>query len=39
MKRMADPDEIATIAASLCTDDSNWVTGQTIFASGGAVCM
>ena len=39
MQRMADPDEIASIAAFLCTDDSSWVTGQTIFASGGSVCM
>ena len=36
-QRMADPDEIATIVAFLSTDDSSWVTGQTIFASGGSV--
>lgn len=39
MQRMADPDEIASVAAFLCTDDASWVTGQTIFASGGSVCM
>lgn len=39
MQRMADPDEIAALAAFLCTEDSSWVTGQTIFASGGAICM
>ena len=39
MQRMADPEEIASIAAFLCTEDSSWVTGQTIFASGGSVCM
>ena len=39
MQRMADPDEIASVAAFLCTEDSSWVTGQTIFVSGGAVCM
>ena len=39
MKRMADPDEIAAVTAFLCTEDSSWVSGQTIFASGGAICM
>ena len=39
MQRMADPEEIASIAAFLCTEDSSWVTGQTIFASGGSVCL
>ena len=36
MKRMADPSEIASIVAFLCTEDASWVTGQTIIASGGA---
>ncbi|MBE6981650.1 MAG: SDR family oxidoreductase [Ruminococcaceae bacterium] len=39
MQRMADPDEIASLTAFLCTEDSSWVSGQTIFASGGAICM
>lgn len=39
MKRMGDPDEIAALVAFLCTEDSSWITGQTIFASGGATCM
>ena len=39
MQRMADPDEIASLTAFLCTEDSSWVTGQTIIASGGAVCL
>lgn len=39
MKRMASPDELAAIVAFLCTEDSSWVTGQTIMASGGAVCL
>ena len=39
MNRMADPDEIATVTAFLCTDDSSWVSGQTIMVSGGAVCL
>ena len=39
MNRMADPDEIATVAAFMCTDDASWVTGQTLMVSGGAICM
>lgn len=39
MKRMADPDEIAAVTAFLCTEDSSWVSGETICASGGAICM
>ncbi len=39
MQRMADPDEIASIAAFLCTEDASWVTGQTIVASGGSLCL
>jgi len=37
-QRMCDPDEIASVVAFLATEDASWVTGQTIFASGGAVC-
>lgn len=37
-QRLAQPDEIASIVAFLATEDSSWVTGQTIFASGGSVC-
>ena len=39
LQRLGDPDEIATLTAFLCTDDSSWISGQTIFASGGAICM
>ena len=39
LQRLGDPDEIATLTAFLCTDDASWVSGQTIFASGGAICM
>ena len=38
MPRLGAPDEIATVAAFLCTDDASWVTGQTIMVSGGASC-
>lgn len=33
--RIGQPRDIATIAAFLASDDSYWVTGQTIHASGG----
>ena len=39
MNRMATPDELAAIVAFLCTEDSAWVSGQTIMASGGAICL
>lgn len=39
LQRLGDPDEIATLTAFLCTDDASWVSGQTIFASGGAICQ
>jgi NAD(P)-dependent dehydrogenase (short-subunit alcohol dehydrogenase family) len=35
MKRPADPDEIASIAVFLASQDSSYITGQTIFADGG----
>ena len=34
--RIGQPQDIATVAAFLASDDSYWVTGQTISASGGA---
>lgn len=39
MQRMGDPDEIASIVEFLCTDDSSWVTGQTIVAGGGFLTL
>lgn len=39
MQRLAQPSEIASIAAFLCTEESSWVSGQTIYASGAALCM
>lgn len=33
--RLGQPDDIATVAAFLASDDAKWVTGQAIEASGG----
>ena len=35
MKRPADPGEIAGVAVFLASEDSSYITGQTIFADGG----
>ena len=37
-QRLSQPEEIAAVVAFLATEDASWVTGQTIFASGGSVC-
>jgi 3-oxoacyl-[acyl-carrier protein] reductase len=34
--RIGQPGDIATVAAFLASDDSGWVSGQTIWAAGGA---
>ena len=39
MKRMGSPDELAAVVTFLATDDASWVTGQTIVASGGSLCL
>lgn len=39
MKRMGSPDELAAVVTYLCTEDASWVTGQTIVASGGSLCL
>lgn len=39
MKRYGTPDELAAVVTYLCTDDASWVTGQTIVASGGSLCL
>jgi 3-oxoacyl-[acyl-carrier protein] reductase len=33
--RLATPSDIAPIAVFLASDESAWITGDTIFASGG----
>ena len=37
-QRLCQPEEIAAVVAFLATEDASWVTGQTIFASGGSTC-
>ena len=37
-QRMCDPSEIASVVTFLATEDSSWVSGQTIFASGASLC-
>ena len=35
MKRIGEPSEIASIAAFLASDESSYITGQTLYADGG----
>jgi NAD(P)-dependent dehydrogenase (short-subunit alcohol dehydrogenase family) len=39
MGRLGEPDEIARIAVFLATEDSGYVTGQTIYADGGRLAL
>lgn len=39
MQRLGSPDELAAVVTFLCTDDSSWVSGQTIVASGAGLCL
>lgn len=34
--RIGQPDEVADVAVFLASDDSRWMTGETLIASGGA---
>jgi 3-oxoacyl-[acyl-carrier protein] reductase len=33
--RIGQPSDIAPVAVFLASDDSHWVTGETLFVSGG----
>jgi dehydrogenase/reductase SDR family protein 4 len=35
LKRMGQPDECAGVASFLCSDDSSYITGETIVVAGG----
>jgi 3-oxoacyl-[acyl-carrier protein] reductase len=35
IKRVGQPEDIANVAAFLCSDESSYITGQTIYISGG----
>ena len=37
--RLGDPDEIASVAAFLASQDSSYITGQCIFADGGRLAL
>lgn len=37
LRRLGEPDDIATVALSLVSDATSWVTGQTIVVDGGTV--
>ncbi len=39
MGRFGNPTEIASIAAFLASEDASYITGQTIYADGGALSM
>ncbi len=39
MGRFGEPDEIAKVAVFLATDDSSYITGQTIYPDGGRLAL
>jgi enoyl-[acyl-carrier protein] reductase III len=36
MGRLGTPEDVGNVAALLCTKEAGWITGQTIYADGGA---
>jgi NAD(P)-dependent dehydrogenase (short-subunit alcohol dehydrogenase family) len=39
MGRLGEPDEIARVAVFLATEDSGYITGQTIYPDGGRLAL
>lgn len=38
-KGVGTPEDVAKIVSFLCSDDSNWITGQTLYADGGLAAI
>jgi NAD(P)-dependent dehydrogenase (short-subunit alcohol dehydrogenase family) len=39
LRRIGEPDDIASAALFLCSDAASWITGATLVVDGGALCM
>jgi enoyl-[acyl-carrier protein] reductase III len=39
MRRLGTPADVGNVVALLCSDEASWITGQVIFADGGASLM
>jgi NAD(P)-dependent dehydrogenase (short-subunit alcohol dehydrogenase family) len=39
MGRLGTPADIGNVAALLCSEEAGWITGQVIYADGGASLM
>jgi 3-oxoacyl-[acyl-carrier protein] reductase len=39
LRRLGTPADIGNVVALLCADEASWITGQVIYADGGASLM
>ena len=39
MGRLGTPEDIGNVVALFCSEQAGWITGQTIYADGGASLM